>query len=144
MNSIEKAPFGQLPDRELPPKLIEVDNELLSSINDGINQLIDEAGIREPIENNFSIVALYKGSYNGVSFHTKALEDSYNIYMGKGKRFLHIGYDTKENVVTNIIEHNFDKNGYKNIMKEWIPCTILAGLDNAKSVGKLVWNINEE
>ncbi len=141
MNSIEKAPFGQLPDRELPPKLVEVDNELLSSINDGINQLIDESGIRESIANNSSTAALYKGCYNGVSFHTKSSEDSYTICMGKGKRFLHIGYDTKESIVTNIIEHNFDENGYKNIMKEWIPCTILAGLDNAKSVGALDWNI---
>ena len=145
---IEKAPFGQIPDVDLPPKLIEVDDNLLYSVNSGVNQLIDEFGIAEPINNNLPIAAIYWDGYNGASFYTRPpKENSENLYttisMGKGNRFMHVEYDPLEKLVTKIVSHNFDENGYKNNINEWITCTMLAGLDNARSIGALSWNITK-
>jgi len=130
---------GEFNDTTFPPQMVEPTDELLSTISEQTNTLIDEMEIREYIDDKRRIISNYKNGYVGPCFCTCVTEDSYQIRMTKGNRNMVLEYNTEDKSVERIIEHNFDDNGYRKAMGEWVEFAMLEGLKNARATNKLSW-----
>lgn len=130
---------GEFSDISFSPKMVDPTNDLLLTITEQTNTLIDEMDIREYIDDNSRIISNYKDGYIGPCFCTCVSEDSYLIRMTKGNRNMVLEYNTKDKIVERITEHNFDDSGYRNTMGEWVQFAMLEGLKNARANNKLSW-----
>lgn len=130
---------GEFTDYSVSPQMVEPTDQLLTTINNQTNNLIDEMNIREYIDTNSSIIATYQNGYCGPRFCTSTSENLYDIRISNGNRHMILEYNTEDKIVERIINHNFDENGYKKTMGEWLEGTILAGLEDARKKEALVW-----
>jgi hypothetical protein len=130
---------GEFNDTTFSPQMVETTDELLSIISEQTNTLIDEMGIREYIDNETLIISTYETGHSGPCFCTCVSEDSYLIRMTKGNRNMVLEYNTENKTVEGITEHNFDDNGYRKTMGEWVESAMLEGLKNAQRQDLLKW-----
>jgi hypothetical protein len=123
---------------------MEISSETLESLSDGVNQLLDETGIFNIVDDGLGVRTQYSNDFVGPNVIVYPPEDitsdERKMLFSKQKRCLALVFNLGDKKVVAVEDHNFD-NGYSNSIKDWIPYTILEGLKFAKKKDTLSWTI---